>query len=104
LGSTKLVGFGHTGSGQTIVQNILVKYLSILGAEKYSPNGYSADVEPLSEKGVPVFNNMIEDTPDHHFYFKYHHTAADSMTMMNSDDLDSNVVGIAAFLYILADL
>lgn len=26
------------------------------------------------------------------------------MTMMNSDDLDSNVVGIAAFLYIIADL
>lgn len=26
------------------------------------------------------------------------------MTMMNTDDLDSNVVGIAAFLYILADL
>ena len=24
--------------------------------------------------------------------------------MMNPDDLDSNVVGIAAFLYILADL
>jgi hypothetical protein len=24
--------------------------------------------------------------------------------MMNSDDLDSNVVGIAAFLYIIADL
>ena len=26
------------------------------------------------------------------------------MTMMNTDDLDSNVVGIAAFLYIIADL
>jgi hypothetical protein len=26
------------------------------------------------------------------------------MTMMSPDDLDSNVVGIAAFLYIIADL
>lgn len=26
------------------------------------------------------------------------------MTMMDPDDLDSNVVGIAAFLYIIADL
>lgn len=26
------------------------------------------------------------------------------MSMMDPDDLDSNVVGIAAFLYILADL
>ena len=104
LGSTKLIGFGHTGSGKNIVQDILSKYLSILGAGNYSDNGYSADVEPLSEKGVPVFNNMIQDTPDHSFYFKYHHTAGDSMTMMNTDDLDSNVVGIAAFLYIIADL
>jgi carboxypeptidase Q len=47
---------------------------------------------------------LIEDTPDHKFYFKYHHTAGDSMTMMNADDLDSNVVGIASFLYIIADL
>jgi carboxypeptidase Q len=53
---------------------------------------------------VPVFLNLIEDTPDKQFYFKYHHSAGDSMTMMNADDLDSNVVGIAAFLYIIADL
>lgn len=79
-------------------------YLSILGAGNYSTNGFSADVEPLYEKGVPIFNNMIQDTPDHSFYFRYHHTAGDSMTMMNTDDLDSNVVGIAAFLFILADL
>jgi carboxypeptidase Q len=104
LGSTKLIGFGHTGTGKSIVQDILSRYLSILGASGYSDNGYSADVEPLYEKGVPIFNNMIQDTPDHSFYFKYHHTAGDSMTMMNSDDLDSNVVGIAAFLYIIADL
>ena len=78
--------------------------MSILGASQYSDNGYSADVEPLYEKGVPIFNNIIQDTPDHSFYFKYHHTAGDSMTMMNTDDLDSNVVGIAAFLYIIADL
>lgn len=26
------------------------------------------------------------------------------MTMMNRDDLDSNVVGIATFLFIIADL
>jgi carboxypeptidase Q len=64
----------------------------------------SADVDPLMQKGVPVFKNLIKDTPDHNFYFKYHHTAGDSMTMMNPDDLDSNVAGIASFLYIIADL
>ena len=83
---------------------VLDKYLSILGAGTYSFNGYSADVEPLFDFGVPIFNVQIQDSPDHAFYFKYHHTAGDSMTIMNADDLDSNVVGIAAFLYIIADL
>ena len=48
--------------------------------------------------------NLIRDTPDSKFYFKYHHSAGDSMSMMNADDLDSNVVGIASLLFILADL
>ena len=83
---------------------VLEKYLSILGSGVYSPNGESADVEPLYAKGVPIFNNVVKDSASHDFYFKYHHTAADSMSMMSADDLDSNVVGIAAFLYIIADL
>lgn len=48
--------------------------------------------------------NRIKDTGDNEFYFTYHHTAADSITMMNADDLDSNVLGIATLFYILADL
>jgi carboxypeptidase Q len=59
---------------------------------------------PLYEKGIPIFQNDVEDTPDHSYYFRYHHTAGDSMLVMNADDLDSNVVGVAAFLYIIADL
>jgi carboxypeptidase Q len=47
---------------------------------------------------------VIEDTPDHQYYFTYHHTAADSITIMNPDDLDSNVLGIASLFYILADI
>lgn len=83
MGSTKLLGFGHSGSGKEIVQNVLSKYLSILGAGYYSNDGYSADVEVLYENGVPIFNNYVQDTPDHSFYFKYHHSAGDSMTMMD---------------------
>jgi len=39
LGSTKLLGFGHTGDGADIVKNILSKYMSLIGADYYSPNG-----------------------------------------------------------------
>ena len=62
------------------------------------------DVGPLFDKGVPIIKNLIKDTPNHEYYFKYHHTAGDTITIMNPDDLDSNVVGVAAFLYIIADL
>lgn len=48
--------------------------------------------------------NKVHDQPDQSFYFTYHHTAADSITMMNADDLDSNVLGISVLFYILADL
>ena len=53
---------------------------------------------------MPILKNLIADTPDHKFYFKYHHSAGDSMSMMNPTEMDSNVVGIASFLFILADL
>lgn len=48
--------------------------------------------------------NVVADTNDHKFYFTYHHSAGDSMSIMNPDEMDSNVLGIAAMFYILADL
>ena len=104
MGSTKLFGFGHTGAGTDVMKMVLTKYMSLLGAGNYSSDGFSADVEPLYEKGVPIICNLIADSPDSKFYFKYHHSAGDSMTIMNPNDMDSNVVGIASLLYILADL
>jgi carboxypeptidase Q len=65
LGSTQLLGFGHSGSGADIVKDILNKYLSILGAGYYEPDGESVDVGPLYERGVPIFKNSIKDTEDH---------------------------------------
>jgi carboxypeptidase Q len=65
---------------------------------------YTADIEDLYPKGVPIFANNVNDTEDSHYYFKYHHSAGDTMEIINPDDLDSNVVGIAALLYIIADL
>jgi len=35
LGSTKLIGFGHSGDGADIVKEVLSKYLSIVDADKY---------------------------------------------------------------------
>ena len=48
--------------------------------------------------------NLIEDTQNHDYYFTYHHSAGDTMSIMDADLLDLNVVGVAAMFYILADL
>ena len=48
--------------------------------------------------------NLIEDSEDHAYYFAYHHSAGDTMNVINPDQLDGNVVGIAAMFYVLADL
>jgi carboxypeptidase Q len=78
--------------------------LGVLNASLVNDAGEAVDTGPLYEKGVPVMANVIVDNPSHDFYFQYHHSAGDSMTMMNPDDMDSNVVGLAAMFYILADL
>jgi carboxypeptidase Q len=106
LGSTKLKGFGYIGDpkGKEVVQMIADKYMGILNAAVVNDAGEAVDTGPLYEKGVPTMANVIEDTPDHKYYFSYHHSAGDSMTMMNADDMDSNVVGLAAMMFILADL
>lgn len=50
-----------------------------------SDDGGAVDTGPLYEKGVPTMINLIEDNESHDFYFSYHHSAGDSMTMMNPD-------------------
>lgn len=62
------------------------------------------DTEPLGAAGVPLMRNEIEDTPTSDYYFTYHHSAGDTMTMMNSDDMDDNVVAIASMFFLVADL
>lgn len=76
----------------------------LLNASKLTGNGGGADTAPLQQFGVPTMANEILDSPDHEFYFSYHHSAGDAMTMMSGDDLDSNVLGVASMFYIIADL
>ena len=106
LGSTRLLGFGYIGDpeGKKVVQMIGSKYMGILNAALVNDVGGAVDTGPLFEKGVPCMANVVSDNESHDYYFSYHHSAGDSMTVMDADDLDSNVVGLAAMMYILADL
>jgi carboxypeptidase Q len=52
---------------------------------------------------VPMMKNLIKDTPDESYYFTFHHSAGDTVSILDSNDLDSNVAAIAAMFYIIAD-
>ena len=77
-----------------------------LGAERVFPNaGGNADSGSLRNYyGTPLMNNKIEDNASRDFYFTYHHSAGDAMTMMDADHLDDNVVAIASLMYVIADM
>lgn len=53
------------------------------------------DTEPLGALGIPLMRNKVEDGKNDEFYFKYHHSNGDSVSMMNADEMDSNVIAIA---------
>lgn len=57
----------------------------------------------IGSSGVPMGRNICEDSKDSDFYFTYHHSAGDSMTMMDPVMLDKNVVAISSLMYLLAD-
>ncbi len=78
--------------------------MDLIDAKTVGDDGMAVDTGPLFDMGIPTMINMIQDTPDHRFYFTYHHSAGDSMTMMDPDLLDGNVLGIACMFFILADL
>lgn len=67
-------------------------------------DGIMMDSSPFYNAGVPVMRNEIEDTPSEDFYMTYHHSAGDSMYMMDADAMDDNVVMIASMFYLVADL
>lgn len=60
----------------------------------------SSDITKLQAKGVPGLSlNNANDK-----YFWYHHTEADTITMINSTELDYGAALFAATSFVLADL
>ena len=97
------MGYSGSEAGRDIVKAVADQYMGAIGKE-VGTDGEEIDTRPLLRIGIPTMNNIVQDDETHTYYFTYHHTAGDSMTMMNADDLDSNVLGVACMFYILADL
>jgi carboxypeptidase Q len=50
-----------------------------------------------------MMRNLNADSSTYEFYFTYHHSGGDTMSMMNADDMDDNVVAIASRFFLLAN-
>jgi carboxypeptidase Q len=108
LGTADLLGWGFTGGskGYQLVANVARLFLNDINASKVSINdGEGNDTEPLFEKyKIPMMRNINVDTPDMQYYFTTHHTAADTMNVIDPQAMDRNVIGTASIFYILADV
>lgn len=109
LGTRHVHGWGYTGNEMSymVVKKInelfIAPALNITNVE-YN-NGEMEDTKPLRTKfGVPTMRNLVNESQDDKYYFTYHHSAGDSMNVLNPDDMDQNVVAIASLFYIIADL
>jgi len=63
-----------------------------------SSDSPEADIEPLAKQGVPVFGLL----QDGRTYFKYHHTAADTLDKIIPHELQENATALAVMGYALA--
>jgi carboxypeptidase Q len=79
---------------QTVLQSI--------GATVFEPTPYppGADIEAMSESGVPAFGLM----QDGRTYFNYHHTAADTLDKVVPNELKENAAAMAVMAYALTNM
>jgi carboxypeptidase Q len=78
----------------------VAEVLSAIGGETLTAAPETgADIEGLTEKGVPSFAPV----QDSRFYFNYHHTAADTLDKVNPQHLNENAALMAVLAYALAD-
>ncbi|MFY9910642.1 MAG: M20/M25/M40 family metallo-hydrolase [Candidatus Sulfotelmatobacter sp.] len=102
-GAAHPIGFEAKASPAAIdllrpVQSVLMSIGATLMQSSPYPPG--ADIEAMSEAGVPAFGVM----PDGRTYFNYHHTAADTLDKVVPSELRENVAAMAVLAYGLTNM
>ena len=101
LGADHPLGFYAKVSAKALplfepVQRVLRSFgANLIKTTEYSPG---ADIEPLARAGVPTLG-IIQDGRR---YFKYHHTAADTLDKITPQELRENAAAMAVMGYALA--
>lgn len=107
LGSRTPVAWGFSGNVEGLVyfDRLAKTYLEPIYNMTHVVDGEGEMVDSsyIGQYGVPMIRNIVQDNADNDYYFTFHHSAGDTMTIMDADQLDENVVAIASVFYLLAD-
>jgi len=93
--------FGGDETAGCVINEILKLTAATINTTFYQRHCMvSSDITKLQEKGVPGVSNKNKND----MYFWYHHTEADTMTMMDTTELDRSTAMWAVASYVVADL
>jgi carboxypeptidase Q len=103
LGASHPMGFRAkiTPEAKAVLQPVQ-DILQPFGANliELSSDSPEADLDPLAKQGVPAFGLL----QDGRIYFKYHHTAADTLDKIVPQELRENATAMAVMGYALATM
>jgi len=103
------VGFSFTGSDAAyyMLADISSKYLGSIGVGNMTRGGGGVDIDPIMKQGVPGMG-LEDSTSGKAFgmdakYFYYHHTSADTASMIRPEQLSKATAMMAVMSYVVAD-
>lgn len=100
-GVFKPAGFGFTGSDEAFAMiSEIATLLDRIEAGAISRGGGGADIGPIMREGVPGMGLQVDGTR----YFWYHHTDADTMAVIDADEMALCVAAMAVIAYVVADM
>jgi len=102
-------GFGFSGSGaaREIIE-LIMSYTATINTTTVGASGCDADNGVLCRAGVPggslMSKGFDEANGGRDYYFRYHHSHADSISCLNYDGLRRSVASTAVLAYVVADM
>ncbi len=99
-GVFKPTAFAFSGSDAAMKQvTEVAKLLQTITQIKITAGAGGADISQLEPDGVPLMDLIVDPTK----YFWYHHTAADTMEVIDRTDFNQCVAALAVMSYAIAD-
>jgi len=103
LGTYRPVGFGLSASAPAQARANLqeiAKLLTSIGADHIASDGGGSDIAPIVTEGVVGGSFDVDSTR----YFDIHHSEADTLDKISSQDVASCVAAMAVMIYTVADM